>query len=95
MYYRMSRLHFEDERFDELLSWAESVNQTVASIDGLVFADVVRTGSGEGMLLAGYESESDFEAAANTVADLFDQMSTYLTDRPHVHAGSTEFAFLD
>ena len=93
MFYRMSRLHFDDDRFDALLAWADSVKPKVQEIEGLVFADIARTGSGEGMILAGYESESDFEAARATVTELFDDMAGYLTDRPHTHAGSSDFSF--
>jgi len=93
LFYRMSRLHFEDEKYHELLAWAESVEPRVGEIEGLVFADIARTGSGEGMILAGYESESDFESARATVSELFDEMAGYLTDRPHTHAGSSDFSF--
>lgn len=95
MFFRMSRLHFEEDRFPELLEWAQSVQPRVQAIDGLVFADIARTGSGEGMIVAGYESESDFEAARTTVSVLFDEMAAYLTDRPHTHAGSSDFSFVD
>lgn len=95
MYYRMSRLHFEDDRLDGLLAWAESARSEVEAIDGLVFADIVTTGSGEGMLLAAYEDEPAFEAASGTVAGLVDQMTGYLTDKPHVHAGTSRFSFID
>lgn len=94
MFYRMSRLHFKDEDFDDLLGWAESVRPTVEEIDGLVFADIVRTGSGEGMVLAGYEKESYYEAASETVSELFDVMARFLTDRPHTHAGTADYSFL-
>jgi hypothetical protein len=35
----MSRLHFDDDRFSELLEWAESNKPRVQRIEGLVFAD--------------------------------------------------------
>lgn len=95
MFYRMSRLHFDDERFGELLAWAESVKPRVREIGGLVFADIARTGSGEGMILAGYSSESDYQKASATVSELFDEMAEYLTDSPHTHAGSSDFSFVD
>lgn len=95
MFYRMSRLHFDDDRFDELIAWAQSVKPRVQGIDGLVLADIARTGSGEGMILAGYETESDFEAARETVSGLFEEMAGFLTDRPHTHAGSSDFSFKD
>lgn len=82
MFYRMSRLHFDDDRFDELIAWAQSVKPRVQGIDGLVLADIARTGSGEGMIVAGYETESDFEAARETVSGLFEEMAGFLTVGP-------------
>jgi hypothetical protein len=93
MFYRMSRLHFDEEQFDDLLAWAESAKPRVDQISGLVFADIARTGTGEGMILAGYENESDFNTAKETVTGLFDEMAEYLTDWPHTHAGSAIFYF--
>jgi len=61
VFYRMSRLHFDDDRFGELIAWAESVKPGAQEITGLVFADIARTGPGEGMILAGYEREEDDE----------------------------------
>jgi len=95
VFYRMSRLHFDDDRFEDLLAWAESVKPRVEEIQGLVFADIARTEVGAGMILAGYESESDFESARATVSELFDEMAGFLADRPHTHAGSSEFSFKD
>lgn len=40
-----------------------------------------------------FESESDYEAARSIVSELFDEAAGYLTDRPHTHAGSSEFSF--
>jgi hypothetical protein len=93
VFYRMSRLHFDDDRFSELLEWAESIRPKVQQIEGLVFADIARTGSGEGMVIAGYESEADFDAVRDEVSGIIDEMVEYLTDRPHTHAGSSEFSF--
>lgn len=84
----MTRLHYEEDQFDELTAWAETIRDRVQSIDGLLFADLVRTGPGEGMVMAGYDDESDFEGARDTVMAIFDDMSRFLTDTPHGHAGT-------
>jgi hypothetical protein len=47
------------------------------------------------MILAGYDSEEDYESARSTVADLFEEMAPNLKDRPHTHAGSSAFSFID
>jgi hypothetical protein len=44
LFYRMTRLHFDDDRFGELIDWAESAKPRVQEITGLVFADIARTG---------------------------------------------------
>ena len=95
MFYRMSRLHFDDDRFADLLAWAQTVQRQVQDIQGLVFAGIVRTRAGEGRIVAAYEAETDFEAASEVVADLFEGAATYLNDHPHTHAGSSAFSFLD
>lgn len=91
----MSRLHFDDDKFNELLEWAESVKPRVQEIDGLVIADIARTGSGEGMVIAGYETEADFEAVRDEASRIIDEMVEYLTDRPHTHAGVSVFSFVN
>ena len=95
MFYRMSRLHFDEDRFADLVAWAQSAKPRVQEIPGLVFADIARTGPGEGMVLAAYETEEDFDLARATVAGLFEEMAHHLTDRPHTHAGSSDFSFID
>lgn len=88
MYYRMTRLHWDEERFDDLIEWASTVRERIDGIDGLVFADLVRTGEGQGMVMAGYESEDDFKLAAENVLGIIEEMSEFLTDTPHGHAGN-------
>jgi hypothetical protein len=93
MYYRMTRLHFAEDRFEDLLDWAKTVKERVLAIDGLLFADLVKTGAGEGMVLAAYESEAAFQKASGTVSGMIEEMSSYLTDTPHGHAGTVALSF--
>lgn len=88
MYYRMTRLHWDEERFDDLIEWAATVRERVEKIEGLLFADLVRTGAGQGMVMAGYRREDDFEAASATVLGIIEEMSEFLSDTPHGHAGN-------
>jgi hypothetical protein len=93
MFYRMTRLHFEEERLDDLLSFAETLRGQVQAIDGLRFADIAKTGEGEGMIIAGYENESDYEAVAAEVATMLGELGEYLTSTPHGHQGTVVFSF--
>lgn len=93
MYYRFTRIHFDDERYDELLGWSETVRDEVEAIDGFEFAELCRSGPGEGMIIAAYASEDDFAAANEVVARVFDGMARYLTSEPHTHAGTSDRTF--
>ena len=93
MFYRMTRIHFDEAQFDDLLVWAESVRSVVEAIDGFKFADLVRTGEGEGMVVAAYDNETSYEDAADTVAGVLGEMATYLTNVPHTHAGTVALSY--
>lgn len=93
MFYRMTRLHFEEARFGDLLTWAESVRSPIEAIDGLEFADLVRTGEGEGMVVAAYDNESSYQEAAETVAAVLGETAAYLTNAPHTHEGTVVLSY--
>lgn len=93
MFYRMTRLHFDDTNFEDMTTWAESVRARVERIDGFLFADLVRTGPGEGMMVAAYQSEASFQAAASTIAEVVGEMAQFLTSPPHTHAGTAALSF--
>ena len=88
MYYRMTRFHFEEDSFPALVEWAESIRGRIEAIDGLVFADLIRGGATDGMVIAAYQNEEGYQAASDLVATLLDEMTTHLTAAPHGHDGT-------
>ena len=93
MFYRFTRIHFEDDRYNDLLGWAETVRNRVEAIEGFEFAELCRSGEGEGMIIAAYTSEADFDAAADVVADVMGGIAQFLTAPPHTHAGTSDQTF--
>lgn len=93
MYYRFTRIHFEDDRYEELLSWADTVREDVESIEGFEFAEMSRTGEGEGMIIAAYASEDAFNRATEVVGRVLGGMAQHLTSEPHTHAGTSDRTF--
>jgi hypothetical protein len=93
MYYRFTRIHFDDERYDALLDWTDTVREDVEGIDGFVFAELCQSGPGEGMIIAAYTSEDSFTRAADMVAGIMGGMAEYLTSEPHTHAGTSDRTF--
>jgi hypothetical protein len=93
MYYRMTRLHWSEDRFDDVLSLAESMRDRVEAIKGLMFAELAKTGEGEGMIIAGYESETDYQIASGEVASILGELTRLLTSTPHGHEGTVVLSY--
>jgi len=39
MFYRVTKYNFDDERYDEILAWGETVRARIEGIDGLIHVD--------------------------------------------------------
>jgi hypothetical protein len=93
MFYRVTKYNFEDERFDEILAWSETIRADVEAIPGMLYADMFRSAPGEGMIVAAYDNESSFEAASETVSAVMGGMAQFLSSAPHTHAGTVDTSF--
>jgi len=93
MFYRMTRLHWSADRYDDVVSLAESMRSRVEAISGLLFAELATTGEGEGMIIAGYQSEADYQAASEEVASILGQLGRLLTSTPHGHQGTVVVSY--
>ena len=95
MFYRMTRLHWNADRYDDVVSMAESMRSRIEAIRGLMFAELATTGEGEGMIIAAYQSEADYQAASEEVASILSQLSRLLTSSPHGHEGTVVVSYGD
>ncbi len=93
MFYRVTKYDFEDERFDEILAWGETVRAAIEGIDGLLHVDVFRSAPGEGMIVAAYQDEAAFTAASETVMAVLGDMGQFMTSPPHTHSGTVDQSF--
>ena len=92
MYYRMTRLHFAEDALEGLVGWMNAQEQRLEDIDGLLTWDLARGGATDGMVIASYRDQTAYEAAADEVQAIFDEMSEHLTDAPHGHDGTVVFS---
>ena len=93
MFYRVTKYSFEDERYDEILAWSETVRVSIEGIDGLQHVDVFRSAPGEGMIVAAYDSEAAFTAASETVTAVLGEMGQFMTSPPHTYSGTVDQSF--
>lgn len=92
MYYRMTRLHFREDALEGLVGWMSAQEQRLEDIDGLLTWDLARGGATDGMIIASYRDQAAYEAAAEEVGAIFNEMSRHLTDTPHGHDGTVVFS---
>lgn len=88
MYYRMTRLHFKEDAIQDLVDWLTAQRERIEDIDGLLFWDLARGGQTDGMIIAAYREESAYQASADVVASVLEEMTVHLTDTPHGHDGT-------
>ena len=93
MFYRMTRLHFAEDRFEELVESATSLRDRVEGIAGLRFAELIRTGEGEGMIISSYHDSIAFQESAAAEAAVLDELADLLTSTPHGHEESVVVSF--
>jgi hypothetical protein len=77
----------------QLLAWGETVRAQIEGIDGMLHADMYRSAPAEGMIVAAYEYEASYDAAADTVVEVLGGMAQFMTSPPHTHAGTVDVAY--
>jgi len=93
MFYRVTKINFDDERFDEIIAWGETMRASIEGIHGLWHVDTFRSAPGEGMIVAAYENEAAFTTASETVTAVLSDMAQFLTSSPHTHSGTVDQSF--
>jgi hypothetical protein len=58
-----------------------------------MFAEFVKTGDGEGMIIAAYQSEANFQAVSGEVASILSELARLLTSTPHGHEGTVILSY--
>lgn len=89
----MTRLGFDESDFEDFLSFMEGSAERIEGLAGLRFAELAKTGEGEGMIIAAYEDEDGYGAVSGDVQALLEEMSRFLTSTPHGHEGTVVVSF--
>ena len=93
MFYRATKHNFDQDRYDDILAWGETVRSTIEGIDGLLFVDTFVSAPGEGFIVGGWESEEAFNTASEAIASVFADMAQFLTSEPHTYTGTVDLAY--
>ena len=91
MFYRVTRYEYPAERYDEVLAWATSRTDEIRAIDGLIAVDTFQAGPGEGVIVAAYQSEANFQAAKDQVMAILGDMGQFMTSAPMTSSGTVDW----
>ena len=87
MHYRITKLQFNPNNFDDMMNHLNSINQEIHSIQGLNVVKAIRISKNEVVAFSEYESEVDMNASAETYKNIMGGMAQ---EKPH-HTFSTTF----
>ena len=87
MFYRVTTYEFEPGLEGDIAAWADTKTAEVRAIEGLIAADAYNTSPGRGVIVAAYENETAFEAAAGTIAAVLGDLRRFLNGPPATMSG--------
>ena len=91
MFYRVTRYEYPEERYDEILAWANTKTDQLRAINGLQSVDTFQSGPGEALIVAAYDSEDDYNAVADTVMAMLGEMAQFMTSAPMTSSGTVDW----
>ena len=87
MYYRITHLAFDPNKYDALMAHANSVKDQMRAIEGLIFTHMFRTGEDELGVVARWESLAALEAGQQEINNVMGGMAQFLTSTPKQEMG--------
>jgi hypothetical protein len=88
VFYRVTNYHYSEGLQGDIAAWADSKTDQVQAIEGLIAVDAFNATPTDAIIVASYEDEAAFEAAAPTVAAVLGELGQYLTAPPTTWSGS-------
>ena len=87
MYYRITHLAFDPNKYDALMAHADSVKDQMRAIEGLIFTHMFRAGEDELGVIARWESLAALEAGQQEINNVMGGLAQFLTSTPKQEMG--------
>ena len=91
MYYRITAVSFDPDRYDDMLTATEAARDEMKAIAGLQSAVIVRVGDGKSITIGAYDTEESAAPAQPKVQAIFGRLAEWLTAPPEVQEGPVIF----
>ena len=76
MYYRINRVSFDSDKFDEILTAIEGKRELFENFEGLQNSRIVRVSETEAITIAEYDSEENLENSKTEFAEMMKEMAS-------------------
>ena len=80
MYYRINRVSFDSDKFDEILTAIEGKRDLLESFEGLQSSRIVRVSDTEAITIAEYDTEENLENSKTEFAEMMKDMAGMFND---------------
>ena len=80
MYYRINRVSFDADKFDEIMAAIEGKRELLESFKGLQSSRIVRVSDTEAITIAEYDTEENLESSKTEFADMMKDMAGMFND---------------
>ena len=80
MYYRINRVSFDSDKYDDIMTAIESKRELFETFEGLQNSRIVRISETEAITIAEYDSEENLENSKTEFAEMMIGMSGMFND---------------
>ena len=80
MYYRINRVSFDSDKFDEIMTAIEGKRELFENFEGLQNSRIVRVSETEAITIAEYDTEENLEASKTEFSEMMKGMAGMFND---------------
>ena len=80
MYYRINRVSFDSDKYDDIMAAIESKRELFETFEGLQNSRIVRISETEAITIAEYDSEENLENSKTEFAEMMKEMASMFND---------------
>tara|TARA_B100000242_G_scaffold287010_1_gene253284 strand:- start:224 stop:514 length:291 start_codon:yes stop_codon:yes gene_type:complete len=87
MHYRITKVHHEQGKRDDIIAYLKTKNEDIKSIEGLQSVRIIAISETESIAISKYENEQQLTMAEEKFKEIMVGMMPFMTAPPEVHNG--------
>ena len=87
MHYRITKVHHEPEKRDDIIEYLKTKDEDVRSIEGLQSVRMIEISETESIAISKYENEQQLTMAEEKFKEIMGGMMPFMTAPPEVNNG--------